>query len=81
MADSTTDRNHCYECGSEEIRYRSLYPLEPHFIERNGDGTIKSARGFNSEYNVCAKCYVGQYERRYPDVEVPGKAVAAAGGE
>ena len=79
MGNKDSDKNHCYECGSEAIRYRSLLPSEPHFIDREPDGKILQARGFSGDYNVCASCYVTQWREVYPDTEVPEKILAAAG--
>lgn len=75
------DRNHCCECTSPEIRYGSLYPLEP--IYDQGDGKVNNPSNtnaanipsmkFNIDYNVCSKCYVKQFRLRYPQEVVPIK--------
>ncbi len=85
MGNQEADQNHCYECGSEEVHYRSLLPLAPNFVEREkggpDDGKVINARGFSADYNVCAPCYVVQYHELYPGEEVPARVLATAGGE
>lgn len=73
MPDPSVDRYHCYECGGDEIRYVSKFPLKPH--EGYGTGRDMSASGlkFNWDYNVCAPCYIEQHKKAHPDEPVPKK--------
>jgi hypothetical protein len=71
------NKNHCYECQSPDVRYASLYPLEP--IQGIGSGKINKGEGHedllpmktNIDFNVCAPCAIKQFERRYPGQGVP----------
>ena len=73
MPDPSVDRFHCYECGSEDIRYTSKFPLEPH----SGHGTVRDGFSpdlkFNWDYNVCAPCYIEQHKIAHPEEPVPEK--------
>ena len=80
MAHPEVDRNHCYECGGDEVEYASLYPLGPisgfgssRFVTADTDEFKPNSMKFNVDYNVCADCYIEQRQRRYPDDPVPAK--------
>jgi hypothetical protein len=78
MGNENASPNECYECGAgpDDLRYRSLKPLKPHWTEYDTDGKPIISRGFNGDYNVCAPCYIAQFKELYPDVEVPARALA-----
>lgn len=73
------DRQHCYECGEEGVKYNSIYPLEPIFGV--GPGMINRGEGHegfepmkcNGDFNVCAPCYIDQWGRMWPNEPVPAK--------
>lgn len=78
MADKNADKHHCYECGSEDVEYMSLYPLTPVVIpsdppQYDVKGNLVANWKGNSAYNVCSPCYIKQREERYPGEPVPGK--------
>ena len=80
MAYPEVDRNHCYECGGDEVEYASLYPLGPisgfgssHYVCTDDDVSKHAPLKFNVDYNVCADCYIKQRRERYPDDPIPLK--------
>lgn len=83
MSNPDVDRYHCYECGSPEVAYASLFPRQPILVGDSVDAkgeTIYLANGMphpgsqrlpgtksNWDYNVCTPCYLKQRKEVYPE--------------
>lgn len=83
MADPNVDRQHCYECGDDDVVFASLYPLESVLgkggtMMPDGEGNRRhDSLKFSVDFNVCAECYYDQWQRRYSNEAVPQTVIAA----
>ena len=72
MSDKEADPNHCYECGTREVKHGSLFPMQPHtIVKTQPNGKEIALLRHDRDYNVCSPCYVKQWGQRYPGRPCP----------